>query len=306
MAAVVRQRHTSLAAFTLIELLVVIAIISLLLSILLPSMASAHRTSRGVNCLANMRSLGQGWQMYADDHDGIALPSRPNKLPGGASNPDNWYDVGNGLKYRPRWIATMGKYVGIPAYAAPTVDDIRQDYDSRVYHCPTVPGWTDERNTAYGYNHHFLGNPRQANGVYRNFPVSLSSLGRLADTVLAADAMGTAAAFARDQRASYSLRGGDTKAMGNHGYTIDAPRLLPTSDRGTGTGPRSAVDPRHNQKTNVIFCDGHGSPMTPEALGYRVEDDGSYVEGGAPNTDGPTNNLFSGTGRDDDPPENGV
>lgn len=56
------------AAFTLIELLVVIAIISLLVSILLPSLTMAKELARSAACLANTRTLMLAQQFYADDN----------------------------------------------------------------------------------------------------------------------------------------------------------------------------------------------------------------------------------------------
>ncbi len=57
--------------FTLIELLVVIAIISLLVSILLPSLTKARELARRTVCAANLRSVGIAYQMYVQDHDGM-------------------------------------------------------------------------------------------------------------------------------------------------------------------------------------------------------------------------------------------
>jgi|CXWL01.1.fsa_nt_gi prepilin-type N-terminal cleavage/methylation domain-containing protein len=58
-------------AFTLIELLVVIAIIALLISILLPSLSRARELSKRTVCSSNMRGIGQGMYLYAQDDPGV-------------------------------------------------------------------------------------------------------------------------------------------------------------------------------------------------------------------------------------------
>ena len=55
--------------FTLIELLVVIAIISLLMSVMLPSLTAAQKRGEQVHCLANLRQLTMTWTVYADSFD---------------------------------------------------------------------------------------------------------------------------------------------------------------------------------------------------------------------------------------------
>lgn len=61
-------------AFTLIELLVVIAIIALLMSILMPSLQKSREQSRQAVCGTNLHSIGQGFYVYAHDHDDLLIP----------------------------------------------------------------------------------------------------------------------------------------------------------------------------------------------------------------------------------------
>ena len=56
--------------FTLIELLVVIAIISLLVSILIPSLKRAKELTRRVVCASNLHQMGLALMTYAADHKG--------------------------------------------------------------------------------------------------------------------------------------------------------------------------------------------------------------------------------------------
>ena len=71
--------------FTLIELLVVIAIISLLVSILLPSLMQAKELAKSVLCASNLRGTGFGFVFYAEDYEGFAPAAWDPDLEPGAS-----------------------------------------------------------------------------------------------------------------------------------------------------------------------------------------------------------------------------
>ena len=299
--------------FTLIELMVSVGILALLVAILVPALNKARTVAKTTFCAASLRELGKGWQVYADVNDGVLVPGRMhNKTDAqgrrGMDNPQNMYDVGNGLKYRPRFIAIMGAQIGAFAFDHPSTSDDRQEYDAEVYSCPAVRDWRDERNAAYGYNHQFLGNGRRSNDRWHNFPVRRSAISRPGGTLVVADSMGTAAGFGRFERRSYDPDADEAAAMGNHGWSLDPPKLTDTSDHGTGEqgSRRTAVDPRHGGRVNAIYADGHTETTTDRALGYRTHNDGRYVdldeyedpEGIGP----PHNRAFSGSGRDTPPP----
>jgi len=82
----VRRRHggqssaASLAfrgrAFTMIDVLASIAVIMVLIALLLPSLSTVRETARRVVCGSNVRQIGLGLAMYADDYTQFLPPSR--------------------------------------------------------------------------------------------------------------------------------------------------------------------------------------------------------------------------------------
>lgn len=111
------------AAFTLIELLVVIAIISLLVSILIPSLVKAKELARRTTCAVNLRSLFSGVYLYANDHDD-SLPYHPLNL-----------------KYRcVVWSDSEKEWMGLgKVYSDKYVDT------GKIFYCPS--------NTGRGYDY---------------------------------------------------------------------------------------------------------------------------------------------------------
>src|SRR4051794_29358218 len=67
--------------FTLIELLVVLSIIALLAALLFPVFAQAREKVRTTACLSNMRQIGLGLQLYAQDNDETLPPGNDDGVP---------------------------------------------------------------------------------------------------------------------------------------------------------------------------------------------------------------------------------
>ncbi len=109
-------------AFTLIELLVVIAIIALLIGILVPALGHARDSARRTKCMTNLRSMGQGVQMYMDDNDGILPHVKPLDAPGGLEQDLSLLDL-------------MAQYIDAPTPYRDSPDDYFNSTDPFV--CPS-------------------------------------------------------------------------------------------------------------------------------------------------------------------------
>jgi len=287
-------------AFTLVELLVVIGIISVLISILLPALGRARQHANTIRCASNLRAFAQGWHLYANANLGTCVPGR---LPTSGA-PNGVYDTPKGAQYRPRWYELLGMQMDQTACENPNpVEDDKWTIRKQFFLCPAVPDFINSRNYPYGYNHQFLGNARpRSGGGWINYPVRASGMSA-AQTVMAADSLGTAAGKPAVDRTGYYQDGThDPAGLCNKGYCLDPPRMTADSDYADperrNPDDRSGPDARHQGKCNVVFCDGHVSLMTPQEMGYVVLPDGSMPINGP----GATNNMFSGRGTDIDPP----
>jgi prepilin-type N-terminal cleavage/methylation domain-containing protein/prepilin-type processing-associated H-X9-DG protein len=120
MGQVLSRRGCVGNGFTLIELLVVVAIISLLVSILLPSLNQAKEMARGAVCMSNLRQIGLGIAQYAEENDGVMYKS----YTWGDPHPD-WWTQALGLS-------------GVLPWPAGFYDQERDKATQGVWDCPTV------------------------------------------------------------------------------------------------------------------------------------------------------------------------
>jgi prepilin-type N-terminal cleavage/methylation domain-containing protein/prepilin-type processing-associated H-X9-DG protein len=279
-------------AFTLIELLVVIAIIALLIGILLPALSQARSSARAVAGRVNLRSIGMGLQMYADDYDVFF----PHRAPTGVHTPTG--------RPRPRWHWLVSDYLGKPPFLPRDADETQilltssdiPRLDNEVFQDPshTLEDYRSKetgqiqalRNGSYGYNYHYLGNARggPSPGTFSNYPVRRGRIITPADTVAFATSSG-----------SQALR--TTEGFREHAYTLDPPRLDTEANRATefahDTGP-SPAHALHSGRAGVAWLDGHADAQTLGELGYQVTDETQGLVG----VDAGSNRFFTGSGAD--------
>jgi len=245
-------------AFTLVELLVVISIIALLIAILLPALTQARESARTALCLSIQRQTHLAASLYGADNDqeipyahyrnsGAFEPSDRN-YPFGI-NPNNLHTIGDwDTMYRGRLAEYMNKRLDLPD----NILTFGVTVPRRIVSCPSIQ---DSENAEYwpsiGINNYMATDHNSGwYHVHRSFDfIKRPSLLRM---------IGDRAYHPDDQTSNWWLAfGGFNQFTANSGLFYRVPR--------------------HNNKINVIYADGHGD----------AEDHGSMNSG--PSTGGRSN-----------------
>ena len=122
------------AGFTLVELLVVIGIISLLISILLPSLNKARESAVRISCMSNEKQLLLALAMYVNENHGTFPCATGIDWNSGPNNP---YAVEVNPWWNPAYPLFLARYVGGRVVKGTPDVSLNGSYASpKVVHCP--------------------------------------------------------------------------------------------------------------------------------------------------------------------------
>ncbi|HEX7860087.1 MAG TPA: prepilin-type N-terminal cleavage/methylation domain-containing protein [Verrucomicrobiae bacterium] len=214
-------RASDRKGFTLIELLVVIAIIAILAGMLLPALAKAKSKAKKTSCFNNMKQMGIGMIMYADDNAGL--------VPRG--NQPFWWQVF--IPYLGGSKAARDQYGRIKVYSCSSYPDKKQVM------CYVVNAWQ-------------FSTPRDMTGSEVTGPTKIDRVQVPVETAYLADNENG------PWRPVFTEKSISISDSLNDVWT---PTHLPYARTNSTTlsGDRRIAAKRHEKGSNLLFFDGHAA-----------------------------------------------
>jgi len=224
-----RRTHDWLAGFTVIELIVVVAVTALLLSMLVPSLASVRASGRSVACLSNLRQMSIAAQRYALEYTYFPPALR--------------YEDDGGFRIVAwDWVTTPDDQVISPGSLWAFTDD-----PGRVQQCPEYGGGTNTADPYTGYNY---------NATYVG--------GESLPLVAGWDVFRRGVRYSACRRTVRVALFGDGGWVGGTNKYMRAPVNTLEGELALGTIYAGGQAFRHRKATNVAYLDFHvGSVFTP-------------------------------------------
>ena len=254
--------------FTLIELFVVIAVIAILAALLLPALGRAKIAANNVVCMNNLRQQGISMGMYVNENGTYPRYEGPYWMQSLATYAGGKFPAEPNVDYN-------SKYLGAPersVFTCPEYDRMKGLYNYKAQ-SPSVPAG------AYAYN----------GGSTLDYTTGQTGENRRIDSDggIGGDLSGNPVRESAIVSPSQMIAIGDSvvvtiiKAAPSDlifGYT-SSPRFVPIFLEPYG-GPLPPLGPaeramlrRHDNRWNMIFCDGHVEHARPQRFLNFFSDD---------------------------------